>query len=323
MTTGKIEIRAEALEPIHHGAGTVGNVQLLRKQEIVTADGRRVAVPFISGNSFKHRIRWGCSMHALEAMGIEPGSLTKPVVDLLFSGGQLTRAGGNVQLEQARELGRLFPALSLLGYGAGNSLRESRLSVRHFHLVCDENRGRAPADSHPAMIERRAGFFLAEDFGTRHDAARSSVGQVWLTAGDAAAREAALARRGAADTAGQARGDSAQMIYSFQTVRAGSRWWSSLHFTAASDMELLALRAGLSRACEGVHPAGLVYTLGAKASVGYGRMAFQMRGHQLAVRQPVYQESAQLTAFSEVDAYVQHLRTEREAIIEALKEAAA
>ena len=85
----------------------------------------------------------------------------------------------------------------------------------------------------------------------------------------------------------------------------------------------LALRAGLSRACEGVHPAGLVYTLGAKASVGYGRMAFQMRGHQLAVRQPVYQESAQLTAFSEVDAYVQHLRTEREAIIEALKEAAA
>lgn len=326
MTSGKIEIRALALEPIHHGAGVSGNVQILRQQEIVDGEGRRVRVPFISGNSIKHRIRWGAVTHALETMGVEPGSLSKPVVDLLYSGGALTKTGGSQKIGQGRELARLFPALGLLGYGAGNALVESRLSVRHLHLVCRENQGRAPEDVHHELLEKRAGFYFSEDFGTRHDQSRSATGALCLSAGEQASRDAELGDRGKALSAREARGGSAQMIYAFQTVRAGSRWWGALHFAHCSAHELMALRAGLTRACEGRHPQGMVYVLGAKGGTGYGRMALEFRGYRLDVGTPTFSDDLGIVPSTSADpgwaSYTAHLKTEKEAILAALQEAA-
>jgi len=75
-------------------------------------------VPFISGNSFKHTIREAGVDHALTAMGVADGSLTKPVVDLLFSGGHLSKSGSAVNLSKARALAELFPILGVCGYSA-------------------------------------------------------------------------------------------------------------------------------------------------------------------------------------------------------------
>ena len=328
MTSGKIEIRALSLEPLHHGAGTSGNTQILRRQEIVDQSGQLVRVPFVSGNSLKHMIRHGAALHALETMGVQANCLSKPVVDLLFSGGALTRAGSSaVQLGRARELSRLFPMLGLLGYGAGNTLVESKLTVNHLHLVCAENAGRNPDDVHPGLATRRAGFFLSDDFGTRHDVARSTAGQRWLAGEAQEARAAELSQREQAKTAKDARGESSQMIYNFQTVRAGARWWGALRFDGCSDAEMMALRAGLSRSCEGSHPAGMLYRFGAKGAIGFGLMAIDFRGYRLEIQQPQYSTDASIVSGGSADpvwlAYVDNLKANADEILRALEEVAA
>src|SRR5690606_24279007 len=143
--TGKIDIRATALEPIVHGAGTSGNTQLLRMQEIVY-DGVPCRVPFVSGNSVKHRLRAAAVQYALDAMGVEDHTLTKAEVVLLFSGGHLSKGGAAIDLEQCRKLEGLLPPLSLCGYSAGNTMTESKIRVSHLHVVCRENAWRLPDD---------------------------------------------------------------------------------------------------------------------------------------------------------------------------------
>ena len=120
MHSGTLIFTAVAMDPIHHGAGTEGNTQLLRMQDLVLDDGTPARVPFISGNSIKHQIRAGGVKFALKAMAVQAGTLTKGVVDLLFSGGALTKSGSAVNLSQARDLAALFPILSVCGYAAGN-----------------------------------------------------------------------------------------------------------------------------------------------------------------------------------------------------------
>ena len=78
--TGKIEIIATALEPIVHGAGNSGNTTLLRTQDWIYIDATgqavRCRVPFVSGNSVKHRLRTAAVSYALDAMGVEDGTLS-------------------------------------------------------------------------------------------------------------------------------------------------------------------------------------------------------------------------------------------------------
>lgn len=68
--SGDAKIHAIALDAIHHGAGTSGNTQILRMQDIIGPDGKPARVPFISGNSLKHMIRDGAVRFALGAMGV-------------------------------------------------------------------------------------------------------------------------------------------------------------------------------------------------------------------------------------------------------------
>ena len=67
-------------------------------------------------------IREGCTRFALNAMGVEPGTLSKGLVHLLYSGGALSGGGAVVKLAAVRELENLFPALGMLGYSAGNHM---------------------------------------------------------------------------------------------------------------------------------------------------------------------------------------------------------
>ena len=94
--SGRLDFVGRALDPTHHGAGTFGNTQILRTQRIYSPTiERMVAMPYISGNSFKHMIRASAAKFALEAMAVEDGSLTKPVVHLLFSGGSLGKTSAS------------------------------------------------------------------------------------------------------------------------------------------------------------------------------------------------------------------------------------
>lgn len=323
--SGRLDFVATALDPIHHGAGTEGNTQLLRVQDIVLPDGEPARVPFISGNSYKHTIRDGGVRFAIEVMGIEEGSLAKPVVDLLFSGGHLSKTGGAVDLARARGIAELFPILSVCGYSAGNFMQESKIAVDNLNMVCSENDFRMPS----VLVERpqakmRAAAFRGEEFGTRHEATRSQYAYKLLTGASKDKREKLLEGK---LRGGEGKGDSSQMYYEFEVLMPGALFYGGLYFDDLTQMEMAALLSALERACVGKHTdGGLIYRIGAKSSIGLGRMSLVFSGGlREQLRPPVYTEDNGIVPAKDArggrDAlagYVAHLRDRKEEILAAL-----
>lgn len=245
MTTHRYTATLTA--PLHHGAGTAGNTSLLRTEEVIQPDGGTASVPFVSGNSVRNRLRVALAWHLAQTLGFKPGALSKPVVDLLWSGGAITHAGAQADLGLSREVDRVLPQLSMLGYSAGSDMCAGTLHVSHLILVCAENAWRLPGRlASTGHAGKRAGAYRAEGFGTRHDIEGTPAGRFIATL--------------------EAAGQSTQMIYDHQTLKPGSVLSGSLTLTpAATGAHEMALGAAIALAA----PDG-VMTLGAKGGVGYG-----------------------------------------------------
>ncbi len=319
--TGRIDIRATALEPIVHGAGTSGNTQLLRMQEL--ADGTKV--PFLSGNSVKHKLRSCGVQYALDTMEVTDHSLTKAEIDLLFSGGHLSKSGAAVDLSRARKLEELFPMLGLCGYSAGNVMTESKIRVSHLHVVCRENAWRVPDDllDHPA-IGARVGMLCIDEFGTRHDQGNKHVARRLLTE-DAGARAVAKKTKQLKEPSGDGpaeRGDSAQMIYDFGAIAAGTTLWGMIQVAELTDLERAALASAFHYAAVDRRGDHLVIGVGAKTSIGYGALKIELRG-AIRVAPPQYVADQSLTVAGDTlgARYATHLRERKEEILAALREA--
>lgn len=181
--------------PFHHGAGTQGNTSILRTQTVHTGNGRMAQVPFLSANSIRHGLRNALAWETVKTLRLEPGSLTKGQVDLLFTGGAVTEKGAQTDLQAYRDAHTLLPWLTMLGDAI---------------LSCQENqeRLRDTDDLKPA------GYWRSEEFGTRMDQSDGPL--------------ATLMKMGA-EAAG-----STQMIYSVQTLSPGARLEGSLQLSAAA-----------------------------------------------------------------------------------------
>lgn len=328
--TGRIDILATALEPIVHGAGTSGNTQLLRTQSwlyIVDGAAVRCLVPYVSGNSVKHRLRVAAIQYALDVMGIEDRSLSKPEVDLLFSGGHLSKSGAAVDLSLARELEALLPPLSLCGYSAGNAIREGKLRVSNLHVVCRENAGRVPDDLRARpdvapMLQLRAGELRTEEFGTRHDQGSKRAGVRYLTEGVQAAGAKKKAK--ALDEVSPAeRGDSAQMIYEFGAIMAGAKLWGSVGFADVTDLERAALASAFHYAATDRRGDELVMGVGAKNSLGFGSIKVELAGFAVPPPRAMVPDAALTKPGGEVDGYRAHLLDRRADILAAVRRAVA
>jgi hypothetical protein len=237
-----VSIELTATAPIHHGAGTSGNTALMRLQDIVLPDGTPAKVPFVSGNSIRHKIRAALAWLLVADAGIADGALSKACVDLLWSGGALTQAGAQTDLVSMRDRHALLPMLPLLGYSHGPDIVTGALRATHVHLWCAENAWRMADPGVPAVP---AADWLAEEFGTRHDVDGSAVDRI--------VEDVMLSPT-----------KTTQMIYDFQVVLAGSRWTLGLSTEAATPAEDDALAAALVA----VTDSG--WTLGAKTAQGYG-----------------------------------------------------
>lgn len=235
---------AQATTPIHHGDGTSGNTSILRSEDIVLPDGRQASVPFISGNSIRHTLRSALAWHTVKALEIPEKSLTKPEVDLLWTGGAITTTGANVDLDQARNVAENWPMLALLGYAAKSDIVAGALEVSHLNLICQENAWRCPIE-HPFTKISQAQF-RGEEFGTRHDVAGSAVDRLLELATHM---------------------DTTQMIYEMQTIKTGAMLWGEISLKHGhTDTDKMTLDAALALAA----PDG-VLKLGAKNSVGFGQ----------------------------------------------------
>lgn len=325
-TTGHFDIIAVALDQIHHGAGVSGNTALLRMEESIhpeTLEHQRT--PFISGGSLKSMIRRAGVRFAIEAMGTEP-QFSRPVIDLLMSGGALSKGGSAVKLGPARRLEALFPILAVMGYSAGNRIETSRLRCDDLRLICEENEWRL-SDRAKARRQRElpAGAYISDGFGTRKDPRTSVEARLWLNHEDkAAVEDGAETQSKKKQASGEP--ESTQMIYDHEVLMPGSAFWGAWYFYDLGEMELAALQSAISRACVGTAPdGGYVFEVGAMSRRGKGRVSMHFEGSLRADIRPAQREAAPgLVRFGEsgsrLDAYITHLRDNRDEILAALQE---
>ena len=266
----RIGLTLTALDPIHHGAGTSGNTALLRTQTIVDpTTGRQASTPYVSGNSLRHAIRDALAWHLVRSLGVERGELTVGQVALLWSGGALSEPGAKIDVDRMRRVDELLPHLTTLGYSAGNDIVTSVLRVQHAHLVCSENRWRLPDHLRGHQhCGRPAGAFRGEEFGTRHDPAGGPTDRLLADSGMFGASRS---------------GVPTQMIYDFQTIRAGAVLSTRLSTEAATEAQLDAIATGVTHAA----PDGEMI-LGARRAVGFGRCAVAYAGPDVDVAAGVF-----------------------------------
>ena len=178
----RINYTAHLLSEFHHGAGSQGNTSLLRTMPIAQPDGTVASVPFLSGASVRHGLRDALAWHLARVLDLQPGSLTKAAVDLLWTGGAVTKTGAETDLGMARRVEDQLPTLATLGYAAQSDITSGTLRASNALLVCAESAAVLP--HLPAVPLRRAAAYRGEKFGTRHDVASSPVGRLVAIADD-------------------------------------------------------------------------------------------------------------------------------------------
>lgn len=243
----RYDYTATLLSPMHHGAGTSGNTQRLRTQEVIQPDGNIAHVPFLSAASIRHALRDRLAWHLADTIGIENGSLTKLAVDLLWTGGAVTKSGAEVNLDLARRTEEALPMLSMLGYAAQSDIVSGTLRASDAILVCSENRQRL-TDPDEQLVQHGAAHYRGDEFGTRHDVASTPIARLV---------EMSDSLLGVKTT---------QMIWETQVIKAGAQLQGSLWLTpAATDAHRMVLGASLALWA----PDGRTH-IGAKTSAGYG-----------------------------------------------------
>ena len=118
-----------ALSSITHGEETRGTYTMLRRELVTTADGSRVLVPIISGNTLRGRLRRVGEELLRDAVGYS-GQISPAAAHTLRGGGSLAKTGreplSGARLARLREL---VPQLGVFGGAGGGTIISGALDV--------------------------------------------------------------------------------------------------------------------------------------------------------------------------------------------------
>lgn len=187
MTPRRHYLTLEALEPIAHGDTLTGtdnatNTRLFMRSGMLL-EGVAVRVPDVSENAIRSvLVRQPIHDHLLRTLGLAKGEIPQPVMNLLYSGGNMA-AGSTAPTDELR-LGHavkaLYPSLDLLG-GAVDSfiLPRSRLRVTAWPLAREYAWALAHVAPPLAKRARDASIFelLVEETRTRGTGSDSAGNQ--------------------------------------------------------------------------------------------------------------------------------------------------
>lgn len=243
LKTYKIICLSTALSPISHMSGTAGNVGIIAREWVMTRKGK-LAVPMLSGNAIRHRcvrepgMRWLIDLYGLR------GTLTLPVQNFLYHGGNLTESNAHENTARIATMHHAWPLLRLLGGCLPNQILTGALDTWRGALVCEENRDYLQAVAGDVVPSKRL------------KPAEEVVGNFQYTRGDAA-------KRGEAITTEEI--PSNLMIYSGQAVNRGAMFLHGFLLKHVNRVELGAMLLSLRLWQE---QGG---TVGGNGRVGHGR----------------------------------------------------
>jgi hypothetical protein len=111
-----------------YSMGTATIYSLFRREDIISADGNRLRVPVISGNSFRGILRRVGEGLIAGILDYEK-SLPVPAAHLLTNGGRLAKTNQPLTDEQERRLKELVPQVAVFGGAAGGRILSGLLTV--------------------------------------------------------------------------------------------------------------------------------------------------------------------------------------------------
>jgi CRISPR type IV-associated protein Csf2 len=268
----------EAVSPIAHHAESFGNTAIIMTEPVLRADGSRVKVPIITGDTMRHGLREAAAYAFLDAAELlEEPSLSEAALRLLFSGGQIGGpSGSSISIRDYRAMVELVPSLGLLGGCAGNRMLQGRVWVDRALLICAESWpiierdewSRAWVTEHmPTMASARSSRDLVQR--VRMDPTLTAAGKALLSPAAALATSERMLASEAASEAGDALAildsKSSMMPRTFEVVATGARFVWSVTATLLSELDrdtfLLMLAAWLSN-----------MVVGGKKGTGHGRL---------------------------------------------------
>jgi hypothetical protein len=139
MKSIAIQCLSEAVSPITHNSGTVGNESIVAREPVRTPRGIML-VPFLSGNALRHRaVRRPGMTWLIDHYGLR-GNLTLPQLNFLLHGGNLTQSTAHENTRRIAEMYALWPLLRLCGGTLPDQILQGSLQAWRGTLVCEENR---------------------------------------------------------------------------------------------------------------------------------------------------------------------------------------
>lgn len=238
-----IQCLSEAVSPITHMSGTVGNEAIVAREPVHTSRGVML-VPFLSGNALRHRaVREPGAMWLIDRYGLR-GSLTLQMLNFLLHGGNLTQSNAHENTRRIAEMHRCWPLLRLCGGSLPDQILSGSLHVWRGTLVCEENRDSLSKTIGNVPEQRMLSF---EQFTSGYQ----------YTRGDAKKR--GIVAETEDDTTNL-------MIYSGQAVTRGAVFHHGFVVNHGSELEvgclLLSIRLWQSQGG----------TIGGNARLGHGRL---------------------------------------------------
>lgn len=246
---------SEAMSPISHASGSVGNEQVIAKEAVVTPRGTRW-VPMLSGNALRHKcVREPGVLYLIDQWGLR-GKLTKLQLNFLLHGGNLTESTAGEDTSRLATLNQLFPLLKVCGGCLPNQIIKGSLQAWRGALVCEENRAymRGVLPEHWLPAERL-------------QSCERMIGNWQYTRGDGGKSDIAIPETEATS--------SSLMIFAGQAVNRGAMFVHGFQLSHVTELELGALLLSLELWQESGG------TIGGQAARGHGRLktAINLVGH--------------------------------------------
>lgn len=276
------------LSPLSHIGESISTDSYLNEEPIIQPDGSIERVFVYNGNAWRGQLRDLMAMDLCEQLGVQ---LPLPAFHLLFSGGSIGDST-NIDLEQARELRRLLPMVSLLGGGVGNQILPGRLVVGNSYPICRETAHLVPQRYHWATLQEYRLLTCEKSF-TRTDDGKHPH------------------RAGHLD--GERGDEVQQMRYHVELLAAGATLYTYLLLDGAAQTEVGALMAALNRFRDKPH-------IGGQASRGHGRCALIYEDEDGDPWYSSEETPSRLDAVSALEAYLDHVTEHRDEILGALRE---
>lgn len=229
---------ATALSSITHGSETRALATMLRRETVLLPDCTPVAIPLISGNSLRGKLRRTAEEILGEVMGYH-GRLTIAAAAALRSGGALTKTSRTpISGQKLARLRELVPLIGVFGTAGAGRIIDGCLQVGKLMPLCNETAHLLPHSSPLPAVE----LTQIETFSRGDDSGSHGSDHTEITA--------------------------SQLQYKVETFRAGTRFDVWLNLTNPTELEAAFFAAVLTSFAEHATVAG-------RAGTGHGRLRFE------------------------------------------------